>query len=95
MRLDSEPIQGEDHVTLRLRCVRCGDWTEMDPVDGPITCLACCQKWASWRAKGLSYAQRAALWARHTKHLNRHPTYKALTAALDAMESTPHGGLAP
>ena len=65
----------------------------MDPVDGPMTCIACCQVWASWRAKGLSYYQRSAMWSRHTKHLSRHPTYKAITAALEALEAVPPGTL--
>lgn len=80
-------------MTLLLPCVRCGDATEMDPVDGPVVCLACHLKWNRWRDNGLSYAQRAALWTRHTKHLYRHRTIRVLTAALDALEAVPPGTL--
>jgi hypothetical protein len=77
-------------MSLRLRCIRCGDWDEMDPTDayGWGLCIPCVGKFpfpddtAGWRR-----------WFRWMKGINGHPTQKALSAALEALESVPHGSL--
>lgn len=70
-------------MTLRLRCVRCGEWDEMDPTHtGNFgLCVRC------WH-RVLPRFSRS--WQ---KGQDSHPTYRALTAALDAMEAVPHGSL--
>lgn len=81
-------------MTLRLRCIRCGVLADLDPTDiDPGACAACRAKFWGMAHIGESYPRRAALWFRHLKHRDTHPTYNALAAALEAMESVPHGGL--
>jgi recombinational DNA repair protein (RecF pathway) len=73
-----------------LRCIRCGDWYQPEP-DDPYEhgiCLSCFSKWVAMEPSSTA-------WVRFGKRLNRaavgHPTYKALAAALEALESVPHG----
>jgi recombinational DNA repair protein (RecF pathway) len=81
-----------DSSTLRLRCIRCGDLYQPetdDPYEHGI-CLPCFSKWVEMEPG-------SAAWVRFGQRLNRaamgHPTYKALAAALDVLESVPHGSL--
>lgn len=80
---------------LRLRCLRCGEWDEMNPVAHAWfgICAACVQKWYAWQARGLSYSFRQAVFFRYRKRMTKHPTYKALTEALAKTETVPHGTL--
>jgi hypothetical protein len=85
-------------VTLRLRCIRCGRWMHTDPQEGLADiCAPCWEKGqAILFAPGPRERQQKRLvrWLlRARKRQERHPTYKALTSALDALESTPHGTL--
>lgn len=82
-------------MTLRLHCVRCGYLADLDPLaTEPGVCDACLLKWDEWKGRGLAYPKRWAMWMKWQKNLLLHPTYKALSAALDAMESTEPGTLA-
>jgi hypothetical protein len=83
---------------LRLRCIR---WDEMDPMGSPVGvgvlacgwCASCRRTFEDMRERGVSWWRRYALMRRSQRGMERHPTYKALSAALDALESTPHGTL--
>lgn len=82
-------------MTLRLRCVRCGDWADIDPLsrfDSGV-CGTCYAKFWGFEHLGTPYRRRLALWLRHRRNAERHPTYKALAAALEALESVPPGTL--
>lgn len=89
-------------MTLRLRCIRCGDLDDMEPMGEPIGCGVLASGWCRWcrlkftmmRNRGVSWWRRHALMRRSMRNMESHPTYKALSAALDAMESTPPGTLA-
>jgi hypothetical protein len=76
-------------ASIRLRCLRCGDWAEMDPT--ATHSFGLCDPCGEW------IRRRVRAWGRWVEapafHVRNHPTYKALSAALDALESTPHGTL--
>lgn len=81
-------------MTLRLRCIRCGDWDEMDPLVYFTLglCGTCTTRvMAVWDSLEPSKLHRWCV--RWRRDQERHPTYRALAAALDAMEATPHGTL--
>jgi hypothetical protein len=84
-------------MTLRLRCLRCGNLADLDPLasDEWGLCPRCYHKRPGLVARGGQWSgHRVAAWNRRwNKHYERHPTFKALSAALDALESTPHGTL--
>jgi len=84
-------------MTLRLRCLRCGDWAEMDPEEtaGWGLCYGCYSMEPGLQVRHGKWDSGAnRRWnARWQRDMERHPTYKALSAALDALESTPHGTL--
>ena len=77
-------------MTLRLRCLRCGDLDEMDPVDVYTwgLCFGCHRKALAVVGDASTRELDAfnRFHARYQKNASRHPTYKALTAALDAGE---------
>ena len=82
-------------MTLRLPCVRCGALDEMDPCALRFgVCRRCCEKWYTWRARGLSFWKRHAMWKRHYRNMETHPTTKALRAAIEALEAVEPGTLA-
>lgn len=79
---------------LRLRCLRCGEYDEMDPNEtyGWGLCSACWSKHPppTIPRRGTLDSGPFYRWMdRWQKGMDRHPTYKALSAALDALESTP------
>lgn len=86
-------------MTLRLRCLRCGDSFNTDPLDPymPDICHSCFSKGLevlNGKPHEPTQHDRFYRWcARHQKHQERHPTYKALYAALDVLELTPRGTL--
>lgn len=81
-------------MTLRLRCIRCGDLADLDPTDiDPGACARCRSKFWGFAHIHEPYPRRAALWFRHIKSRHTHPTYRALSAALEALESVPPGTL--
>jgi hypothetical protein len=97
VRLDAQQVPGEDAMTLRLRCTRCGELDEMDPADVYTwgLCFGSHRK-ALATIGGASARELDAFnrfHARYQKNATNHPTFKALTAALDALETTPHGAL--
>jgi hypothetical protein len=73
---------------LRLNCIRCGDWDEMDPADLPAyglgLCMACRARIVvcgdKTRAEIRLMGRR---FRRYQREMERHPTFKALTTALD------------
>jgi hypothetical protein len=79
-------------ATLRLRCIRCGDWDEMDPTEmyGWGLCSNCWSRHPDLISDPRPFLRWMDRWQRG---MERHPTYKALSAALDALESVPHGSL--
>jgi hypothetical protein len=77
-------------MTLRLRCIRCGEWDEM--VAGDDACGLCLLCWALRPRDPSSWRRRC--WLRWQKNQERHPTYRALSAAFDALQSVPPGTLA-
>lgn len=77
-------------MTLRLRCIRCGEWDDMDPCT-EVAWGLCRRCWGKHPALGGSGSMQQ--WRRHQKSWEHHPTFIALTAALEALESTPHGTL--
>jgi hypothetical protein len=79
------PFHGS-RMTLTLRCMRCGDLDDMDPLWGWALCARCF--YSRPRLRSVHVYRR---WLRWQKGQERHPTHKALTAALDALESAPHG----
>jgi hypothetical protein len=79
-------------MTLTLRCIRCGDWAEMDPLD-PYGHGICCACFSKWLATDIGSPAFLRFRQRLNRNVERHPTRKALSAALDAPESTPHGTL--
>lgn len=86
-------------MTLRLRCVRCGDWDEMEPdqMYGWALCSSCWRKASEVLDSGIDEKRVRAfhrLMDRWQRNVESHPTYRALTAALDALEAVPHGSLA-
>lgn len=86
-------------MTLRLRCIRCGEFHEINVFEEKMAeiCAACFSKGADILfAPGPRFRQqqRFLRWCgRWQKGMTRHPTHKALTAALDALENTPPGTL--
>jgi hypothetical protein len=69
---------------LRLNCIRCGDMADMDPTD-LRSCGLCCL--CNDKANALLVSRRPwrlfVFARRWQKNQERHPTYKALVAALD------------
>lgn len=78
-------------MTLRLRCLRCGDLAEFDPVDSNYPLGLCPECW--YRKPYVGGAAFLRWCDRWQKNMARHPTYKALTAALESLEEVPHGTL--
>ncbi len=70
-------------MTLRLRCIRCGDWEDMSPLDVGLCCNC-------WLFRGKAPPHR---WLRWQNGMETHPTHKALVAALEDLERVPHGSL--
>lgn len=82
-------------MTLRLRCLRCGGWADLDAkaVAWFGLCDACISKWYAWRDAGISYNKRKSVFYRHRLAMTGHPTYKALTAELVRLESVTPGAV--
>jgi hypothetical protein len=78
---------GKAPETLRLRCLRCGEWEWMDPFElyGWGLCAWC------WSKHPDVYpdAGRFNRWcARYQKAGPKHPTWRALAAAFDAGDTS-------
>lgn len=83
-------------MTLRLRCIRCGEWDDMDPLAtfAPGTCRRCRLEAIRPVDTGMARIRRLHRFeARYQRNIAGHPTYRALTAALEAMEAVPRGPL--
>jgi hypothetical protein len=82
-------------MTLRLRCVRCGDLADMEPTNTRTRglCFRCSIEGEALLAWDFRPGRFARWMARWQKGQERHPTYKALSAALEKLEGTPHGTL--
>lgn len=81
-------------MLLLLNCIRRGDKAEMDPLEmyGWGLCSMCWSKKPSFydrndRFNPMAFHRFMDRWQRD---MERHPTYKGLTAALDAMVNVPH-----
>lgn len=71
-------------TTLLLRCIRCGDWATMEPaMHWSLGLCVSCELKAPLHGEWPELFRWLERWR---KNEGRHPTYKALTAALDAME---------
>lgn len=86
-------------MTLRLPCLRCGDIFDTDSLDPymPDICQSCFSKGLAVLNgrphEPLQHARFYRWCARYQKNAANHPTTLALTAALEALESVPHGSL--
>jgi hypothetical protein len=86
-------------MMLRLRCIRCGDWHRTDVLDPymPDLCRSCFSKGLTIlndRSGGPTERRAFYRWCdRYQRNQERHPTYKALSAALDQLEAVPPGTL--
>lgn len=79
-------------MTLTLRCIRCGHMTEFDPLCTAYPLGLCSECWYEKPyVGGVDFLRWCDRWQ---KGMERHPTYKALTAALEHLDAVPPGALA-